>query len=1281
MAEQKNLIGKEILTYRIESLIGRGGMGDVYLAANKHINQKVAIKVLNANLAESAIVRQKFVYEAETLLKLDHPNIVKFLNFYENEEGLFLIMEYVDGITLDDFITNKNGLIVEKRAYEMFSQILNAFAYAHKKGVIHRDIKPANIMLTNDNEGSFVAKVLDFGIAKIISESNDDEKGQIMGTPAYMSPEQVQGKNVDERSDIYSLGVLLHQMLTGQAPYNATTLSKTQIQNKVVTEPLPRMKEYYPNISDKMQKIVDKATAKEANDRYQNCNDFRKSLKKIFEPEKFPCIVKYAAAALIALLIACGYWFWDYNYHTKIYYYKDYVEQWGVPKGIGKADHRHREKTYKFEYKQGKLQHLALVNSKDNVVEDGESERFDRPVNADFEYSSDKEIAYVLYKDKNGKPLFRKRYNKKDGKINMFVFEYNDNNGTDKRLPKDLTGYKRLEDETAERGQISRFALEFDKNGSVRSLHYWNRDGNPAGDKEHIYGKRYERDKKGRVIKEYFLASNDSLTATTWGLGIKEFTYDDKDNMVKVAYLSPNGQPSLDDKDGTAMYVMEYDNYGNLTDAWYQSSDHSLMITQKQGMAGVKTVFNKNGEPIEVYHLGTDKEPMYCARDGFIGVKKEYDDYGFVKKQTYIDENGHPAVASGGSASVLITNDSKGNVLDISYYDINNQPFETTYGYFKSVFEYDSLGNQTSELYYDAKDSLCITTGGYAGMRYVFNDKDNLIEYTYYGVDNQPCDVNGIFTVKYEYDPRANETKRSFYAADGKTMVLNDSGIAGWESKYDDNGNKTEQVFFDMKNNPTLGNLGYASWTATYNSSGYMEELKNIDKNGQLIFVNSDGYAGIRYKYDERGNITEKYPYGTDGRLVKGKYIERYQYDSRDNQIETACYDENNNPVLGKNDYFRIVSKYDDRNQEIEQRYYNTNNRLFAPKTDNYAILKYGYDNRGNIVELACLNEFEKPVSKKEGYATHKSEYDAMGRIIRQTFYDENGQPTKPSVMVPEGLVEYDKWGNMNYLASADGYGKLIDNPHTGWTVKRWVYDIKRNLLEVAVYNKDNEPCIDKDEDAHKITYVYNKQNKKTEIRYYGTDNALRKSDFAIERCKYDEQGLLIELTLFNYLDKAMDYNNFFHKIVYTYDAERNPLYRKYYNVNNKLVQTTKYNKQTGEWLRVDAASFSAASSSTNSNSDNWLENWQKIADKCPFAVSTEVEIVSVTLSTNACAFTVRFIEISKYNISDSDLDNKKNEAQTLAQYLKKESKMPGNITLTLIAVDKAKRELFRITC
>ncbi len=140
------MIGKEILNYRIESLIGKGGMGSVYLATNMHIDQKVAVKVLNANLADNPAIRERFRQEAKNLLALDHPNIVKFLNFVENEEGLFIIMEYVDGITLEDFIARKNGLIVEKRAYPILTKCLKPW-HMHISIIPYTEISSLPILL------------------------------------------------------------------------------------------------------------------------------------------------------------------------------------------------------------------------------------------------------------------------------------------------------------------------------------------------------------------------------------------------------------------------------------------------------------------------------------------------------------------------------------------------------------------------------------------------------------------------------------------------------------------------------------------------------------------------------------------------------------------------------------------------------------------------------------------------------------------------------------------------------------------------------------------------------------------------------------------------------------------------------------------------------------------------------------------------------------------------------------------------------------------------------
>lgn len=150
------------------------------------------------------------------------------------------------------------------------------FAYAHSKGIVHRDIKPANIIIQDDGH----IKIMDFGIAQIISEANVTDSKAIMGTPAYMSPEQIYGKDIDARSDIYSIGVLIHNMLTGRAPYDSTLLTAQEIKRRVVKDNMPRMAETYPYISDKIQAVVDKATQKVPEARYQSCLEMKSAVKR-----------------------------------------------------------------------------------------------------------------------------------------------------------------------------------------------------------------------------------------------------------------------------------------------------------------------------------------------------------------------------------------------------------------------------------------------------------------------------------------------------------------------------------------------------------------------------------------------------------------------------------------------------------------------------------------------------------------------------------------------------------------------------------------------------------------------------------------------------------------------------------------------------------------------------------------------------------------------------------------------------------------------------------------
>jgi serine/threonine protein kinase len=264
------MIGRRILNYKIESVIGKGGMGEVYLATHETIGRKVAIKSLLQNLIGHPEIRQRFINEAKVMSQLSHSNIVGLLDYHEEPDGLYLIMDYVDGTPLDELIKNVTGPIGGETCVNYVKQILEAFHYAHSRGMVHRDIKPSNVMITRDGQ----VKVLDFGIAKILDSGTSSltKTGAQMGTVFYMSPEQVEGKEADVRSDIYSLGVTIYQIATGSNPYQGLT-TEYEIYSKIVKEQLPDPKSVYPGVSDAIAALILKATAKDPADRFQSCKE------------------------------------------------------------------------------------------------------------------------------------------------------------------------------------------------------------------------------------------------------------------------------------------------------------------------------------------------------------------------------------------------------------------------------------------------------------------------------------------------------------------------------------------------------------------------------------------------------------------------------------------------------------------------------------------------------------------------------------------------------------------------------------------------------------------------------------------------------------------------------------------------------------------------------------------------------------------------------------------------------------------------------------------------
>src|SRR5262245_8156919 len=264
------MIGTTVGKYRIVDKLGRGGMGTVYKAVDETLDREVAIKVLNPDLTDADVLK-RFRAEAVTLARLNHPGIATIFELHHQQDDLLMVMEFVRGETFHD-LSDRLGAIAPPQAAHLCIQVLDALAHAHRGGVVHRDLKPANLMIT---EGGAV-KVMDFGIARVLGSEHFTHGGYMMGTPAYMAPEQVLGREIDGRADLYSVGVVLYRLLSGRLPFAADT-AISMVQMQISEQPTPIVS-FKPDLPAWCSAVIDRALAKSPSDRFQRAEEFRSAL-------------------------------------------------------------------------------------------------------------------------------------------------------------------------------------------------------------------------------------------------------------------------------------------------------------------------------------------------------------------------------------------------------------------------------------------------------------------------------------------------------------------------------------------------------------------------------------------------------------------------------------------------------------------------------------------------------------------------------------------------------------------------------------------------------------------------------------------------------------------------------------------------------------------------------------------------------------------------------------------------------------------------------------------
>jgi serine/threonine protein kinase/Tfp pilus assembly protein PilF len=267
------MIGKTISHYRILKKLGEGGMGEVYLAEDTKLNRRVALKFLPTQLASDEKFRERFKREARAAAALNHPNIITIHEVSEYRGRPFIAMEYVGGESLKDLIAEKD--LSFGKVIDIAGQICEGLATAHKSGIIHRDIKPQNIVVDKDGR----ARILDFGLARLERDAMLTRTGSTVGTVAYMSPEQAKGERVDQRSDIFSLGVVLYEMITLQTPFRGE--HEAAMMNSILSDTPEPLARYKADVSQELERIVEKALRKDVNTRYQSAADMMTDLKQV----------------------------------------------------------------------------------------------------------------------------------------------------------------------------------------------------------------------------------------------------------------------------------------------------------------------------------------------------------------------------------------------------------------------------------------------------------------------------------------------------------------------------------------------------------------------------------------------------------------------------------------------------------------------------------------------------------------------------------------------------------------------------------------------------------------------------------------------------------------------------------------------------------------------------------------------------------------------------------------------------------------------------------------
>ena len=1209
--------------YLLKFRLGQGASAQVWLAEDTQAsNLRVALKILSERTGMDTYGIQNFQEEFTRVFNLRHQNILKPTGYSICDGIPYLVLPFCENGSAESMV----GRCEESDVIKILHDVAAGLEYLHSQGIVHQDIKPDNILV--DDDCNFL--VTDFGISTRAEGDMHGASGRSGGTREYMGPERFErGARAESEGDIWALGATIYELLTGYPPFgnHGGMLQATG-------EAMPDMP---AGLQPEMAQMIAACLHADPTQR-PTAEQLRKKTERYLETGswKEPNGKKYLYLSLAAAAVVVAAVFllvWDYN-RTKIYYYKDYVEYWGVPQGIGRlsgSEMSHRAQTYRMEFSKRKLRRLSLVNSVGSLIGHTDTENMlARYTDVRYYYTDDGAIDYKTVFDQAGKLLYKMDY---DDGMKTVTFRQNDEYGTEMNLRANTTDLQHQGKQMIEqKSRISRYLLTHDKNGLLLQIRYVGLQNVPACDADNIYGIAYKYDKKGHKIEEQFLGSDGQPTSNSIGLSIKRFEYDEKDNWTRVTYLNIEEGASHDGNNCTQCRV-ENDEWGNRIRETYYSLDGEPSVRTDMGVFGNTYVYDEQGHLINQTLLSYEGEPM-VGKMGFAKIEYQYDDFGYVSQISYFDTEGQPATYIDGTNSyskLVVENNEHGLCTMTKRFDEEGNPAEDATGVFKSIFTLDSVGNRIMEEYFDEKEQPVMSNGLVAKIKMDYDEFNHLTGFHFFDTKGNPVgNGNEVASECYEYNRQGALVKVWFIGVDGKP-ALADNLAATMTYDYDDLGNQKSIQYFDKQGQLTNNSEGVARQEYIYDSkTNFNTVQKEFDYKGVLK-------STLTRAFDKRGNIVREQLTGPNGQLKQGTIVSHTEYDAS--------------------------------NRPLVQRYTNLANQPTNKPGTKIAKIVNVYDNRGNIVEQTFWDAAGKPSVDDQNTFKRVRKYNDMGRVVYERNLDAGGKPLTGGKVNPEGKVEYDRYGNAVKIEAYDGYGhpRLAAD---GFFRQTMAYNKRNKCVEVAYYGLDGKLVVSLSNDYARKTSDYSNHGDVTKENYYNAKNKL----FRVDTYKYNEKNRLTEMVICN--DKGQKDDSFwgFSRMTISYNnGGIVPKQRVYYDKGGSQLAHQNYNESTKQWGDIQNRN---AMRGLNVVGSRWKEVIKEASAMCPIDNGQGIIITRLDLDGDVVTCVIK---IAIVDVNDIDEEQKQNINSMMGQAvsaLKKSWGMPSSAKLILILHDKNGRKI-----